>query len=1509
MSNGFLELVIENNVELGLPILINELTDGALNDYTQNKISEALSTFFSEIAEDIIEDTGDFFHDPSLDKTDDLLEEYNKFRDAYDVIDDILDTLGREDLSADQKYGRALIDAIEKLLPLSGDPSAIADAALALRNKLDEELQRLFDEHPELFEEGLDANGRPILKDDGTVDDTQTSGESSDPINDADNLVSANTPDQSPTGEIVEKVRDDVGLAENKGSPLVLDLGELGIDLTSSAGSDSVYWDIDQDGMAETSGWVGPQDGLLALDANSDGIIKDHSELFGTVDTDGFLILAELDSNEDGTIDANDIAFDDLIVWIDANTDGHSQEEELVSLTDLGIVSIDLNYNVTDYEINGNTVRSESTYTLTDGTERQIVDAWFTYDDVNTTYAQDYTLDIRTLFLPTIRGYGNLPDLHIAMSLDNGEAGLLELVREVAFTDPSTLFSVDFNFEDKIKEILFKWAGVEDVDPASRGNVIDARELAFLEQFTDQPFLQNGSNPNPESDAAEILENAFNDFYNAFVARVLVQTTGESLFTQTANYNLHTDSFEGEFVLNFDAIENVIADLSLLNADIIQSLNNIILLIDHTVGFNNLSSYELSELETMFNDGAGIDFFSNVTFTGTARTDYLNADNANSTLLGLEGDDAVYGATGDDILLGGTGNDNLNGSVGNDSYIWSVGDGNDIINEAGGEDQLILYGVTTDNLRFEMFLDNTLKIHIESEFLTINSQFRANADQVESLLLADGTVIDLVNDVTFTGTAGDENINGTDLDNTLLGLDGNDTLSGKLGDDLLVGGEGNDNLNGGSGNDSYVWSVGDGNDTVYETSGLDQLILQGVTVNDLIFERYDTRHLNINIGSEVIRIQNQFESEFYQIEELHLDDGSVIDLLTYLNTAPDAKDDTFSGDTDTNITGNLLANNGSGMDSDPENNALTVVSGTYSTTNGSVSISSSGDFTYTPNASYTGTDIFTYTIEDGFGGNDTAIVTLVISDPSQNSVNGTSAVDYLYGDQSGVANDILTGFAGNDYLYGQGGNDTYIWSVGDGNDTINETGGVDQIVLHNVLESDIRIEKSGTYDLKINIGSEHITVSSQYMSDYYNSTGYDQYQVETLLLDDGTVIDVLNNLTFVGTTGTDYLYSMNAGATLEGGAGNDSLYGYANSESYIWSVGDGNDTINETGGVDQIVLHNVLESDIRIEKSGTYDLKINIGSEHITVSSQYMSDYYNSTGYDQYQVETLLLDDGTVIDVLNNLTFVGTTGTDYLYSMNAGATLEGGAGNDSLYGYANSESYIWSVGDGNDTINETGGVDQIVLHNVLESDIRLEVSGSYNLKINIGSEYIQVSNQFMSDYYNSTSYDQYQVETLLLDDGTVIDLLNNMTFTGTSGNDYIYGLNASDTLNGLDGSDYLYAGNGDDVLYGGSGIDMLYGQSGADTFVFNDLSSSDNVQDFDLTAGDKLDVSDLLVGYDPLTDAITDFVQITESSGNSYLNVDADGGANNFVQVAYIYNETGLTDEDALETSGNLITV
>ncbi len=79
------------------------------------------------------------------------------------------------------------------------------------------------------------------------------------------------------------------------------------------------------------------------------------------------------------------------------------------------------------------------------------------------------------------------------------------------------------------------------------------------------------------------------------------------------------------------------------------------------------------------------------------------------------------------------------------------------------------------------------------------------------------------------------------------------------------------------------------------------------------------------------------------------------------------------------------------------------------------------------------------------------------------------------------------------------------------------------------------------------------------------------------------------------------------------------------------------------------------------------------------------------------------------------------------------------------------------------------------------------------------------------------------------------------------------------------------------------------------------------MQDFSLADGDKINVSDLISGYDPLSDAISDFVQITDDGTHSTLFVDTDGGADNFTEVATLFNITGLSDEEALETSGNLI--
>lgn len=134
-------------------------------------------------------------------------------------------------------------------------------------------------------------------------------------------------------------------------SPIVLSL-HGGYHLTSSA--DGVLFDIDADGIKESVAWTPPNSevGFLALDRNRNGTIESGAELFGDSTTlsdgnlaaNGFEALAELDSNRDGEIDANDPAWQNLLLWTDMSHDGSSQASELVPIRNSDVLAISTHY-------------------------------------------------------------------------------------------------------------------------------------------------------------------------------------------------------------------------------------------------------------------------------------------------------------------------------------------------------------------------------------------------------------------------------------------------------------------------------------------------------------------------------------------------------------------------------------------------------------------------------------------------------------------------------------------------------------------------------------------------------------------------------------------------------------------------------------------------------------------------------------------------------------------------------------------------------------------------------------------------------------------------------------------------------------------------------------------------------------------------------------------------------------------------------------------------------------
>jgi hypothetical protein len=226
--------------------------------------------------------------------------------------------------------------------------------------------------------------------------------------------------------EDMEDPKTGVGTAEVTVSPIVLDLNGDGITTTDKLSG--AYFDHDGNGFAEQTGWINAQDGLLVRDLNNNGKIDNGGELFGSETVlangqkaaNGYLALAELDSNADKRIDSADAAYATLKIWQDANGDGISTADELFNLADKGIQSIAVDYTTTaQTDANGNITRQISTFTKTDGSTGASADIWFQMDKTYTIATEVLPETAEIAALPDLGGHGTVYDLHQAMLRDS----------------------------------------------------------------------------------------------------------------------------------------------------------------------------------------------------------------------------------------------------------------------------------------------------------------------------------------------------------------------------------------------------------------------------------------------------------------------------------------------------------------------------------------------------------------------------------------------------------------------------------------------------------------------------------------------------------------------------------------------------------------------------------------------------------------------------------------------------------------------------------------------------------------------------------------------------------------------------------------------------------------------------------------------------------------------------------------------------------------------------------
>lgn len=318
----------------------------------------------------------------------------------------------------------------------------------------------------------------------------------------------------------IPDIKDLFSTGEQTRSPLVVDLDGDGVETIGT--NNNIYFDHDNNGFAENTGWVGKDDGLLVRDLNNNGQIDNGTELFGNNSVlssgekaaNGFDALKDLDSNNDGVFNNQDTAWNEVKVWKDSNGNGVVDEGELLTLEQANISGINLDYQKGNtQDENNNSHAQTGTFIKTDGSTGTVTDVWFDANMSQSVDLSDVEIPADIAALPNISGTGNVHDLHTAMALDmTGE--LKALVQQFAAeTDAAER-------EEILLNIIYHWTGVQDMDPNGRnptmiyGNVLgDSRKLEALEEFIGEEYLGTWCwgerDPNPHGKAAPYILRAF----------------------------------------------------------------------------------------------------------------------------------------------------------------------------------------------------------------------------------------------------------------------------------------------------------------------------------------------------------------------------------------------------------------------------------------------------------------------------------------------------------------------------------------------------------------------------------------------------------------------------------------------------------------------------------------------------------------------------------------------------------------------------------------------------------------------------------------------------------------------------------------------------------------------------------------------------------------------------------------------------------------------------------------
>lgn len=819
--------------------------------------------------------------------------------------------------------------------------------------------------------------------------------------------------------------------------------------------------------------------------------------------------------------------------------------------------------------------------------------------------------------------------------------------------------------------------------------------------------------------------------------------------------------------------------------------------------------------------------------------------------------------------------------------------------------------------------------------------------QIASNVLIPTTVTGSTGDDTVQAGGGNTTINGGTGADFLIGGAGNDSIDGGAGraartpipeaDDTIIGGAGNDFLAGGASPDnSKLGSVilgGAGNDTIQGGDGRD--IIDGGSGNNALDYTDKTSGSGVNVvlpnpANDAINnpvAANRYNSAnpvsptnfpylgFGEVSSsnnrYYVSEGDQV--YAGLDALIDTTDPTTL-DYNTLVTNNV--------------NNLDLTASTFHTINtgdatdqvdvfgqpGPYNINTAGGVDSIDGS--LGNDTISSGASSGSGRGGANNYDIVLGEAGNDLITAVSGFQDLNGDSTfdntiagndtiigGTGDDIIHGDNGNDSLDGGAGSDLITGGTGDttladgddtmlggtgavgDNDTLEGDGGSGDIAdysarsvalnisLNDVADdgspgenddvtetTEIVLGGSGadqltggafTHTLRGNGGNDTLTAGSGSTA-FYGGAGKDTLSYAnrntgvSVTLDgvanDGSGTDFVNNdiEVLIGGAGNDVLNGNNVAyaMTIQGNAGNDSLYGGSLADTLVGGVGNdqlhgnaGTDTLD--GGVGNDSLFGDDGNDILLDSAGgdLYDggngvdqLDMSARTVNLTITMDgnandgaagegdnvlnTVEKLYTGRGNDRITADAASVAAYTLYGNAGNDTISGSGGVDLIDGGAGTDSLSGNGGNDAIYGQAGKDTL--RGGDGNDRL--LGGTENDSIAGDGGDDTLLSGSGKDTVRGGDG-------NDLVSYYYESRpvslsldgfSNDGYGGEK----DFIAADVEG---LEGGSGPDKLFGNSAANTLLGDGGNDSIYAGDGADSLNGGTGADYLDGQAGNDT--------------------------------------------------------------------------------------------